>query len=135
MRRFAASCPSILFALLSTSFGAAPAQDAATSRPVPFPAATADAMLRLRDGKGSVDDLRAVVAAEVAAGRDAAAAWWIELAEPDLASPKAPAPARAAITELKRESAKRRAPTTEDRALTAKVTHRAEALALQKNFE
>jgi hypothetical protein len=112
-----------------------PAQEAPDSRPAPFPPAAAEPMRRLRDGRGSIEDLRAAVAAEVAAGRLDSAAWWIAGAEADLAPPKASASARAATAELKREAARRRAPSTEDRALVAKLVRRVEAAVLQKNFD
>ncbi|HYC78454.1 MAG TPA: hypothetical protein VEI02_12575 [Planctomycetota bacterium] len=99
----------------------------------PFPTATADAMLRLRDGSGTLDDLKAVVDAETAAGRLDAVAWWLATAEPALAS-ASPA-AKTAAAAMQRELRKRRAAPQEDRALVARSISRADALLGKKNVD
>lgn len=120
--------------LLLVAFEAA-AQEQPTSRPVVFPAATADAMLRLRDGKGSIGDVRAVFAAESGAGRVEAATWWIDTFEAASGGAKIAGPAKLAVAELRREAAKRRVVAPEIREFLAKYVARIHALVNRKNFD
>ncbi|HYC78453.1 MAG TPA: hypothetical protein VEI02_12570 [Planctomycetota bacterium] len=133
-RSHAARRPAALWFLAAVAAAQTPGDAPAEPLP-PFPAETAAAMVRLRDGIGSTDDLKAVVEAETAAGRHDVVAWWIETAEPALAGPKAPGPARSAVAGWKRETAKRRAATQDDRVLISKSISRAEGLASRKNYD
>jgi hypothetical protein len=112
----------------------AAAQEKESKPPFRFPEETANEMLRLRDGEGSLDDLRAVVAAETAAGRPYSCAWWIEQYDKAARDPKAASATKTALAPLRRDAAKTRALALEEKALVEKTLRRATDHVGKKNF-